>query len=457
VHQPKGGAKRVIGIVIAAWFLIALAVPILGLGPGDSSSSSSSPSSGQVQQIETSWQIAPADLDNSMPDETIFLPNLDGSFDSEYVLQGEAAWVVAADSEDDYPRQIFGLDPGTGDALWQAELPAYCGRAIIDDELVCLARDDADEWQLVILDVTTGDEVGRHPTEVSSVRAVHRSEAGLLVVGDPDPVPHAMVTMLALDGTTSWSVDLGALDDAGQLFGDFLARDFSGDEEPEATMERLRWRELDEGRVLLFSTPGVALIDTEAGDVLVHQCLRATPAQEAYFCAGDGGITRHDLDGQVEWTLADMTLASPTSTSPGRPVALTEDHQWFAVDWETGERGEPLAQFEPRNASTGLPPLPPTVLGDAEHTFVRDDQVLIALEPGSDQIAWQMDLDERHVDEVITLQDMAVLDSYPHLALDVRTGEELWERRIPTGIYLDFLDHQLVSSGLSEIAALELP
>lgn len=458
VRTAKSRRNRVIGVIAGIYVSLNLLVQCVSAILPDSSSSSPGPAPPpQTEDIEATWITTPTDLDPELSTEARFWPSLDGGFDSRYIVDAGPIWVVGTEGTGDRPFQLFGLNTANGTESWNVELPAgQCGHTVIEETLACV-RQDGDIWSLVLLDVTTGEEISAIETDLDSVRAVHRTELGLLVIGDADPAPHAQLTLIQPDGEAAWSLDVADLDGAEQLFDDFLSRDFSGDEQPEESMERLRWRDLDDGMVLLWSTPGVALIDPDSGTVLVHRCLRATTIGQAYFCLGDEGITRHDLSGEVLWTLPDMELATPQRTSDARPLALTEDYQFVAVDWETGEVGAHLADLQPRGGGFSNTTLPPAAIGTAEHTFITDDETLIALEPDSDAIAWQIDLGDRYARDVTVLDDVAVFDDYPNWAVEAASGAELWERRIRVGIYVVAIGEHLAATGLDEIAMLEMP
>lgn len=429
---------------------------LLGSDSPNSGPGSGSDPSTPTPDMEVAWLSSAHDLDPGLLADAEMRLGVDGSFTGVNFVPGQDVWIVVLSPSAGKSEQVVGVDPTDGHARWNRELPGVlCGDKVLDGALVCLSG-EAGSWTGHVIDVATGEDLTTWPTTLDSALSVHLTPERLVVVGEAAPAPHARLTLLALDGTVRWSLDIGELQNAELLFGTFLADDFSGQNDPEATMERLRWRDLDEGRVLLWSTPGVALIDPTTGDVVVHECRRATPVGEAYFCGTDAGIERHDLTGAVAWTTPGLDLAFPPDTSNGRPAALSADHQLYAVDWRTGVQGQNLHRFRPTaNSFTGTV-LAPGAAGDDDHLFVVGDDAVVALAPGSDEVAWTYVLDE-YANAVAVVGDMAVLDSWPAIGLDLATGEELWRRSIGPGIYQVAVDDSLVSIGFDGIALLVLP
>ena len=128
-------------------------------------------------------------------------------------------------------------------------------------------------------------------------------------------------------------------------------------------------------------------------------------------------------------------------------------HSSTGLDWDTGEIGEHLADLKPRQDTLGYLPI---AIGTAEHLFLTNGDELIALEPDSDTVAWQIELGERAVRDSAVLDGIAVFRDSPGWTVDAATGTELREGPIP-GIHLTVLGGRLAGAGPSEIALVELP
>src|SRR5699024_757290 len=201
-------------------------------------------------------------------------------------------------------------------------------------------------------------------------------------------------------------------------------------------------------KVLLWSTPGAALIDPATGAITASQCRRATAAGDHYYCATDEGIARRDLDGTVEWTLPDLDLVTPPETTPARPLAVAEQDRLVAVDWEAGTEHGALHRFRLSGGGFVAGPIPVAGGGDAEHTVAWAGDALLGIEPQDDAVAWTMTLDDDDlpfISDVLAVDGTLVTDSYPTTGLDPATGEVLWTARAEHGFTFQVVGGRLVS------------
>lgn len=430
-------------------------------GSGDDGAGSSGGGSGATPtpQVEASWVVTPADLTPLAATWELEL-NIDGAFTGAAFVDAGDVLVVGFGPRDAGAQALAGLDATDGTLLWSRELAdVLCGDQVFDGALACVARED-DSWRYRSIDPRTGDDLATAEVGIADVQTVHAGPDALVVVGPASPAPHADVAAFAPDGTQLWKVDAGTVDGAELLFDDLLASEIGGDP-GSVTMERPRWRDLDGGLMMLWSTPGVAIIDPTAGFVVVHECLRATPAHDRYFCQDDAGINRRDLAGEIVWSTPDLDLVYVDDTSDARPMAVNDAFEVIPLDWETGEVIAPaIHRFTPRpNGFTGSI-MGPSAGGDAQAQYlVQDGDVVVRISDDVDAVDWVFygDEDTSYIDGVHTLDGVAVLDSYTLIGLDDSSGDELWRLRSPYGIYNHLTDVGLVAIGFDEIALLDLP
>ncbi|WP_022919601.1 PQQ-binding-like beta-propeller repeat protein [Ruania albidiflava] len=412
-----------------------------------------------VGTLTEDWLLTPAEAAGA-DDVSEYNTSPDGAFTGPALITGENVWAMLTKPGTSTPEQVVGIDPANGEVLWRHDVPGgMCGDEIVAGQLACLARDGG--WSGLVVDVATGEAHRWEAVGVDSVMLVHLTAEGLLVVGDLAPVaPHTMVTMLALDGEQRWQVDLADVPGAKVLFTTFLQGDVDGQSDTELMMERPRWRDLEEGKVLLWSTPGAALIDPATGDITASQCRRATAAGDHYFCATDEGIVRRALDGTVEWTLPDLDLVTPPENTPARPLAVAEQDRLVAVDWAAGTEHGALHRFRLSGGGFVAGSIPVASGGDTEHTAVWADDALLALEAEHDAVAWTMNLDDDElpfVSDVFAVDGTLVTDSYPAMGLDPATGEVLWTARAEHGFTFQVVEDRLVSIGMDALAPVQLP
>lgn len=426
---------------------------------GDSSSQPD-PTWTPTPDIDTSWVVTMADIDPAAGDAVEIAIGVDGAFTGLSFVADPTAFVVGY-GVDHEPNALAGIDPTDGTLLWTREMPsALCGDQAFDGALACLSHEDG-EWLYHLVDIVTGEDLVMTEAPVRGALTVHAGPEALVVVGPASPAPHADLTAIGLDGELLWKVDLATIEGAEYLFDDLIASDFGNAGAADATMERPRWRDLDGGLMMLWVTPGVALIDPAAGTVLAHECLRATPAHDHYFCQDDAGINRRDLTGEVVWSLPDLDLAYVADTSDARPVAVSEVFEVIPVDWETGEvTGPAIHRFDPQPGGFTGSIMGPSAAGDAQTQYLEQDgEVLVRLTDDVDDVQWVFTGgdDVSYIDEALTVGDVTVVDAYTLIGLDAATGEELWQRENPYGIYTSRFESSLVAIGFDEIARLELP
>lgn len=460
--RPPRKPSKAVWALLAVVGIVVIAITVPGIvddGRSTESSTRAAPTAAEepTTDLAEDWVLTPAAAAGS-DDVTEFNTSPDGAFTGPRVIAGGDRWAMLSEGGESTPAQIVGIDPATGEVAWRHDAPGgLCGDEIVDGVLACLIDDDG--WSGLVVDVATGESQVWAAPDVDSALVVHLTSEGLLVVGDLAPrAPHTMLTLLGLDGQVRWQVDLADIPAAKQLFTDFLQGDVDGQSETEQMMERPRWRDLDDGRVLLWSTPGAALIDPASGEISASECRRATAAGDHYFCATDEGVVRHGLDGSVEWTLPDLDLVSPPDTTPARPLAVSEQTELVGVDWAAGVEEQVQHRFTLSGGGFVNGTVPVLSGGSPEHTVVWAENALIGLEPETDQMLWTMDLaDAPYISEVYAVDDILVTDSVPVLGLDPETGEQLWAARPEHGFAVELVDDRVVSIGADAIAPVVLP
>ncbi len=461
---PQGTTGRIVGfgcLGLIAVIVIVLLLLVVGfvraVSGADDGGSSPAPVDDPTAQIEVPWVVTPTDIDPAATGAEFEL-TIDGAFTGEaYVDAGDV--LVVAFGPDNVSNALAGLDADDGRVLWHRDLAdVRCGDEAFDGAVMCLARVDG-EWTFYRIDVATGEDLATAVAGINEVQTVHASADGLIAVGPASPAPHADLWAFGLDGERLWKVDIGTIDGAELLFDDFLASDFSGDDDAEATMERPRWRDLDDGVVMLWVTPGVALIDAATGETVIHECLRATPAHDRYYCQDDAGINQRDLSGDVVWSTPDLQLAYTADTSDARPIAVSEVYEVIPLDWETGTiTGPAIHRFDPQPGGFTNTIMGPSSAGDAQAPYlVQDGKVVVALADDVDEVAWVHTMDDGYVENVLEIDGVTVLLDFTLQGLDADTGEVLWERRNPYGLYEFAHDDAIITIGFDEIARLELP
>ena len=454
-------AALIVLLVILYQFL----VPDRGSDAVDSPTSPTpTPTEEPTTDLAVDWVLTPAEAAGA-DDVEEFNTSPDGAFTGPRVIAGTEQWAMLTESGEDTAEQVVGIDPGTGGVSWRHDVPdGLCGDAIVEGMLACLSHDGTGSpreggWSGLVVDVATGEAQQWEAPDVESALVVHLTADGLLVVGDVAPhAPHAMVTLLSLDGEVRWQVDLADIPAAEELFTDFVQTDVEGRSEGEQIMERPRWRDLDDGRVLLWSSPGAALIEPASGEITASACRRATAAGDHYFCATDDGVVRHGLDGSVEWTMPDLDLVSPPESTPARPLAVADQTQLMSADWTDGTEGQVQYRFRLSGGGFVSGTIPLRSGGSPEHTVAWGGDAMVGLEPEADQMLWSFDLtDAGPVSDVFAVDDILVTDSYPILGLDPATGEQLWSGRAEHGFAVEMVGDRLVSIGSDAIAPVVLP
>ena len=460
-RRARQTSRATWGVAIVVLFLLlSLVARACSAIVGDDDSAPDPSIWTQDPAVETSWVVTPADIDPTATGAELAL-GLDGAFTGRELVDAGDVLVVGY-GVDHTPAALAGLDRSTGQVLWHRDAgEALCGDQAFDGSLACVMREDAG-WVYHRLDVLTGEDLATAETDLETAVTVHAGPQALIVVGAASPAPHAPIVAFGPDGAQLWQADLAEIDGAEHLFDDLLASDFgNADDDATATLERPRWRDLDEGLMMLWSSPGVALIDPGRGVVVAHECLRATPAHDRYFCQDDAGINRRDLDGTVVWSLPDLDLVYPDDTSDARPVAVSEVFEIIPVDWETGEvTGPAIHRFDPQPGGFTGTILGPSAAGDAQSQYlIQDGEILVKLDDDADEVDWvfQAGDDDSYLEGVFTIGGVSVIDSYTMLGLERASGEELWRVTNARGLYPSLAGDGLITIGFDEIVALELP
>lgn len=455
-----GGSRRSWRMLLAAGVIVAIVVVALVnvvaariTGDGGTGSGTDPTTPDTPADTTAVWMLESEDL-TAAGSETGFARTPGGAFTGDQLIVTEDAWAFAWE-EDRVPAGIAAVDPADGTLLWERPVPGVlCADRPIERTLLCLAPGDG-TWVYHRIDIATGRDILTAETSLADVQTVYATADALLAVGPASPAPHAQVTGLAHDGTQLWNFDVAEVENADVLFAHFY------DSDGDPVLERPRWRDLDGGLVMLWSTPGVAIIDPLTGATHVHTCRSATPQGDHYLCIDDAGLNRHALDGTVTWTNPRAALTVPEERSDPTPVAITEptanQFEIVPIDWETGEITAAatfrFAQVPGTWTGIVLPPSAYT-LGDA--TVIVGDTEIVGLDPERADLLWSLPIDETYVGDVVQVGDLAVVETGSDLTgIDITTGEVAWVYR-NTGDSLAEIDGMLVSVGF-RIGVLETP
>ncbi|WP_420111602.1 PQQ-binding-like beta-propeller repeat protein [Pseudactinotalea sp.] len=463
-HAPAGApnsARRgcaiavliggVVMVVIA--MIISLVVGRISSGSDDGTGTAPTTTWTDPDAIDETWVVSVEDLTQAGQDSAISR-NPDGAFTGTRVIAGDESWVIAWE-DDDYVRQgIAALDPVDGTVLWERPLPQVaCADREVDGALLCLAL-DSDTWVFHRIDAVTGEDLDTTDTALDDVQTVHSNGDVLIAVGPANPAPHATVTGLTPDGSEVWSFDIADIENADLMFDHFY------DSDGDPVLERPRWRDLGGGLVMLWATPGVAIIDPATGETFVHECRSATPAQDHYYCVVKEKLERYELDGTRTWTAAGLRPATPEEDSDTQLVALSEpttnQFEVIPIDPETGVvTGAATYRFSQQpGVWTGIV-LPPSVYVEPDATFLVGDLEVVALDPETGEMIWSVPLDEGYLGDMVQIGDVAVVNTGDAIGIDMASGEVIWERNTRGDVVR--IGDVAVSLGYDEIALLELP
>lgn len=454
---PSGKGCAIAVVVAGAVLLVMVLVTALLVGRTGGSDDGSDPDPTTTwtapDDIDQTWVVSVEDLTHAEEDATLSR-HPDGAFTGARVIAGDEAWVIAWE-DDDYVRQgIAGLDPVDGTVLWEHALPQVaCADRQVEGALLCLAL-DGDSWVFHRIDATTGEDLDTVETALEDVQTVHSNGEVLIAVSPANPAPHATVTGLAPDGSELWSFDIADIENADLMFDHFY------DSDGEPVLERPRWRDLDDGLVMLWATPGVAIIDPATGETFVHECRSATPMNDHYYCVVKEKLERYELDGTRTWTAPGLRPASPEDDSDTQLIALSEptrnQFEVIPIDPETGEVTAPATyRFRQQPGTwTGIV-LPPSVYAEPDATFLVGDLEVVALDPETGEMIWTAPFDEIYLGDIVQIGDVAVIDTGDAVGIDMASGKVLWERNTRGDITR--IGDAMVSLGYDEIALLEMP
>ncbi|WP_156224427.1 outer membrane protein assembly factor BamB family protein [Pseudactinotalea suaedae] len=453
--QPRT-PRRPRSALLAAAVVVLLGGAALIASVTEGSDDDDAPTGGwtTTSGMPQTWSVTPADLSSAPSGSTEFVRNPDGAFTGPRMITGDTAWVIAWTTGDSVTSGLAAIDPASGAVLWDRPLArVVCADQQVDGALLCLAL-DGDTWVYHRIDATTGADLATAATTLENVQTVHAGGEGLVVIGSAEPAPHAQLSGLGPDGTLLWSFDVATTENADLLFTSVY------DSAGAPVLERPRWRDLDGGLVMLWSTPGVAIIDPGTGATFVHECRAATPMGDHYYCQVGEDLHRYALDGSLSWSSPGLRPAVPEDASDSRLVALgeptTNRFEVVALDQQTGQIvGDPTYRFDQQPGMwTGII-LPPTVSAEPDATFVVGDSTLIALDPETSTLLWTLPHDHTYVGDIVQIGDVAVVDTGDALGLDLATGRVLWEH--PTIGDLSRVGDALVSTTSTDIILLEMP
>lgn len=209
---------------LAAVFLLpSVAARVSKAPPPVTPSVSSRP---QIDPIPVLWSVRPSTLrrDVTKPE---FVPDLDGSFESDRALNVGLVWLVATDEGPGTPTVVHALDPVTGAERWHRATPeARCANRPLPDGIVCaeaLANDPNTglcvRWRLVVLDPATGAKV-RHRDLDAWLSILRVREGRILLVEERLPAPHVVLTGLDAALNQTWQHDLAKVAGHADFFSD---------------------------------------------------------------------------------------------------------------------------------------------------------------------------------------------------------------------------------------------
>ncbi|KUN90777.1 protein kinase domain-containing protein [Streptomyces caeruleatus] len=272
-------------------------------------------------------------------------------------------------------RRLEALDPATGKARWQRDVPAYGASVPVEDMLLLTGTDGT----------VTGVDAGSGDTKWS--RRVPGLQAPNFVSFAGDPLAYATSTSVDGSGTRVVALDPG-----------------TGDVRWDARMEgTLKPVGTSDGSVCFVSIEGVysdarALVRYSPADRSSRRVPLPLPLSRAhgtvrgdvvYLVGGDGKVSAVDMEARKQlWSLETSVLRTSSPVSDGRHVYVSApDGRLLAVDADDGRL---VGQTPPRLSAGSdqmAADLPEPVLADGRVYATAPDGTVFAAD-ARDPSAW---------------------------------------------------------------------
>lgn len=392
------------------------------------------------EEFEVAWEYEPGELepDNSSRPvlASVASPQFGGQ--REQVIVTPQAWVMVI--EHGAARAVVGLDPQTGSPMWehtlaQAQCSAQPGP---DDTVVCLASENGEDWTGHVLRADTGEEVNTFTTPISGAWGVHLTGAGLAVLAESTTRVFDRLTLLdPAEGTEQWSVDLLADDETAALL-----QAIDVDEVEHTVVPQPQWHDVGPNFTLSYASTDL-FVDATAGEISVLQCYPAIITSGSIGCSSHHETVMYDGDAEQVWASPQVQLARPPVSGEHVLVNVADESLW-QTEWDSGAVVAEVGPTESR----------PIVSGTAEQPFVMHEREVVAFAESEE--LWRTTVRGMNsITTVMVIGDVAIVDGFSTLGLDLATGEDLWVRYRSGNLRV--IDDELVSIGTGEIAVLQLP
>lgn len=358
------------------------------------------------------------------------------------VITTEETWVVMA--EQGTARALLGLDPQDGAVRWRQDLDrSHCSaRTGADGTVVCLSQDSpgGSAWTGHVLEAASGAEVTSWEAPISGAWGVRLTEAGLLVLAESDARTYDRLTLLDVtDGTEAWAVDLLDIDDAESLF---YEREIDGVAHTVITSRQ--WQGEGEHATLSASTTAL-FIDTGTGEVAARFCYPILLTEDSLGCDSYGEMVMYRLDGTERWSSARVDLARPSYRGEHVLVNITGE-SLHHTDWDSGYVGASVQRVERGSIATGTQADP----------FLMSDRDLLSLAPDGSQVRWSEEIRGMNsITTVLVTDEVAIVNAFSAMGLDLATGEQLWTRYSRGDLQL--AGDALIATSSGSVALLEIP
>jgi hypothetical protein len=324
---------------------------------------------------------------------------------------------------------LLSVDPESGDVQWSTPMPEARCAAPDPDTIVCLAREGGSTFELVTVDVVTGEHVGEPVrTEISHVPVM------LLPLGTEHLVALSVdkeLTALDLQGTTQWQDVLASPD----LDTSYVQADVAHYEN--SVILSLGWLR------------GTFLLTLEG--VTAYGCDSVAATPEAWMCSGEDDAIGLAPDGTELWRedWSDYYLIDRYQHIA--PVMLVDnwDGTVSSVDPLTGDHGPAIPLSEDGSFN---------FLGDPEHPFVLGDASITLLSPDLTAVVWTAPIVDGYLNIAAggVVGDSLVVDGEHSWGFDISDGTRLWERDFLTND-VQVIDGGLYGLGINELVRYELP
>lgn len=461
------GVLRALGLGVLVMVLVLAGLRALVGGGGRSDeprpTRTSSPPADELPAV---WTLAADELRDDLEAPEL-QSAVDGSFDSNHLIDAGATWVVLSGDEEDRSIAAHGIRSRTGDQVWRHDLAdGLCGAQLLGDQLLCAASTRTDPatglgvaWRISLLDPSSGRETGGVDFD-GWLTMVYVSGSRVLLVEQRQPAPHAVLTVLNAELDQVGRTDLRDQEQQDGLFSNnrIYNRKLPIPEGP--ALDRPRVRTVAKRLVALWAGQSTAFVDLHAGTlVALPRCSRLVDDGRRLWCnAGARAVAySYGLKALYETDL-NVRLAFPGRDPRGgdvtTPVFLDAEGRAVQVDPETGRTVGTVA--ETRISSVwGLTVWPTADFVDGL-TLISDRDNIFAVSGRRNEVEWTREK-PGSIGGVWAWQDSLLLASRELRLLDPSTGEVIAEYRQVHGLDTVVVDEVLVGVGLDELARLRDP